>query len=67
MKLMPLALLSLSSAGEIPSMIEGVLSTSSVVKNHWFGSASGVSSPDREGVCWLDTPCGLGGDVRALC
>lgn len=67
-KLTPFALRNLSSDGEIPSTIDGALCTSSAVKNHWFMAGRGVCLPDGcAGDCWLDDPCGCGGDVRVLC
>lgn len=64
-KLTPLALRSLSSSGAIPSMMEGVLRTSSGVKDHWFATCSGVCDPDGgAGVCWPDAAWDRGGELR---
>src|SRR5689334_4752468 len=67
MKLTPLALRILSSAGERPSTMLGVLRTSSDVKFHWLRLATGVCAPDRAGDSWGCRACGRGGDVRVEC
>ena len=71
MKLTPLALLSLSSAGDKPSRMLGVLSASLAVKYHWFGLCSGAGLEMVVGEACADEAVllrevGRGGDVREV-
>jgi len=66
MKFTPLARRNLSSAGRKPSITDGVLNTSSGVKNHWFaGFGLGVWGAERAGDD--GTSRFLGGDVLEEC
>jgi hypothetical protein len=72
MKFTPLARLSLSSPGGMPSTMLGDARSSSVVKYHWLRSGrTGVAScaGDRPaaGEGALRPERGLGGDVREAC
>lgn len=72
MKLTPLALLRRSSDTESPSMMLGVLATSSGVKYHWSGRATGSfwgldggRAVDGDATFLIES--GRGGDVRVEC
>lgn len=45
-------------------MMDGVLSTSSGVNDHWFAPGKGVCDPDGAGVCWVDAAWERGGELR---
>ena len=63
MKLTPFALRSRSSCSESPSITDGVLTTSSAVNDHWFGS--GISDCARDALGdWPREAPGRGGEVR---